>query len=209
VRLGGEVHDHVDPLIAKCLLDQLEVADVALHEDDPILEVAKALAVARVGKQVVRDDMVVRVALQAVADEVGADEPGGAGNEQPHRRAVYAGRNRAGSRRIFCKGDVDVPAGALPSRLSGRGCPRAMDFTRLAATFLAALGLAGSAPTGHAYRDAKQPASLKAHRSQPAIAVFVAATAGARRISLAQYGAYGYALRARATTRSSRTTTQD
>jgi stage II sporulation protein D len=70
-----------------------------------------------------------------------------------------------------------------------------MDFTRLAATFLAALGLAGSAPTGHAYRDAKQPASLKAHRSQPAIAsVFVAGHGWGHGIGLAQYGAYGYAL---------------
>src|SRR5215218_4423145 len=34
VRLGGEVHDHVDPMATEELLRQIEVADVTLHEAD-------------------------------------------------------------------------------------------------------------------------------------------------------------------------------
>lgn len=69
-----------------------------------------------------------------------------------------------------------------------------MDVTRLAATVFAALGLAGSAPVGHAYHVAKQPASHRAHRAQPLAAIFVAGHGWGHGIGLAQYGAYGYAL---------------
>ncbi|HWE22455.1 MAG TPA: SpoIID/LytB domain-containing protein, partial [Myxococcales bacterium] len=70
-----------------------------------------------------------------------------------------------------------------------------MDMTRLAATFLAALGLAGGAPAQHVYRLAKQPAAEGAHRLQPAIAsLFVSGHGWGHGIGLAQYGAYGYAL---------------
>jgi hypothetical protein len=69
-----------------------------------------------------------------------------------------------------------------------------MDVTRFAATILAALGLAGSAPVGHSFR-AKEPAAERAHRAQPAIAsVFVAGHGWGHGVGLAQYGAYGYAL---------------
>ena len=43
-------------------------------------------AVAGVGEQVERDDVVVRMALEPVADEVRADEAGRAGDEEPHAR---------------------------------------------------------------------------------------------------------------------------
>jgi stage II sporulation protein D len=69
-----------------------------------------------------------------------------------------------------------------------------MDVTRFAATILAALGLAGSAPVGHSY-EAKRPAAQRAHRAQPPIAsVFVAGHGWGHGVGLAQYGAYGYAL---------------
>jgi stage II sporulation protein D len=70
-----------------------------------------------------------------------------------------------------------------------------MDVTRLAATILAALGLAGSAPAGHVDHVTKQPAAHRSHGTQPAIAsVFVAGHGWGHGIGLAQYGAYGYAL---------------
>jgi len=70
-----------------------------------------------------------------------------------------------------------------------------MDMTRFAATILAALGLAGSAPGGHVYHVTKQPAAHRTQRAQPAIAsVFVAGHGWGHGIGLAQYGAYGYAL---------------
>ena len=48
------------------------------------LDVVEVGAVAGVGEQVERDDVVVRMALEPVADEVRADEPGAAGDEQAH-----------------------------------------------------------------------------------------------------------------------------
>jgi stage II sporulation protein D len=69
-----------------------------------------------------------------------------------------------------------------------------MDVTRFAATILAALGLAGSAPAGHVYHVTKQPAAHRAQRSQPLASIFVAGHGWGHGIGLAQYGAYGYAL---------------
>src|SRR5437764_7703901 len=88
------------------------------------------------------------------------------------------------------------PAAALGR---SRGCAPgpgacAMDVTKLAATILAALGLAGSAPAGHVYHVTKQPAAHKVHHSQPLASIFVAGHGWGHGIGLAQYGAYGYAL---------------
>lgn len=69
-----------------------------------------------------------------------------------------------------------------------------MDVTRLAAAMFAALGLAGSAPVGHAYHVTKQPAAQVAHHAQPLAAIFVSGHGWGHGIGLAQYGAYGYAL---------------
>jgi len=69
-----------------------------------------------------------------------------------------------------------------------------MDVTKLAATILAALGLAGSAPAGHVYHETKRPAALRTHRVQSLASIFVAGHGWGHGIGLAQYGAYGYAL---------------
>ena len=69
-----------------------------------------------------------------------------------------------------------------------------MDVTRFAATILAALGLAGSAPAHHVYHVAKRPAAHRTHQAQPLAAIFVAGHGWGHGIGLAQYGAYGYAL---------------
>ena len=80
VRLGRRVDDHVD--LADELLDQLRIADVPVHEREPLVahHVREILEVARVGERVERDDLVVGV-RQQVADEVRGDEAGSAGDE--------------------------------------------------------------------------------------------------------------------------------
>src|SRR5262249_41976154 len=86
VGLGREVDDRVDLLVAQDALCELAVADVAFDEGEPLLDVLEAGAVSGVREQVEDDDVVVRVALDPEADEVGADEPGSAGDEDSHRR---------------------------------------------------------------------------------------------------------------------------
>ena len=66
---------------ARVLADRLEIADVALDEGDPVLDVGQVGAVAGVGEHVEGDHVVVGVLLDPVADEVGADEAGTAGHE--------------------------------------------------------------------------------------------------------------------------------
>jgi hypothetical protein len=80
VRLGRGVDDHVH--LGHHLGDELGVADVAVHEREPLVgdHVGEVLQVARVGERVQRDDLVARVGEQ-VPDEVGRDEPGAAGDE--------------------------------------------------------------------------------------------------------------------------------
>ena len=94
MRLGGEVDDDVDLLLRQHALDELEVADVAL--DEAHVEPIEVAPVAGVGEQVERHDVVVGVLLEPVADEVRADEAGGAGDEQPHR--AYPALRRSGPR---------------------------------------------------------------------------------------------------------------
>ena len=77
MRLGGEVDDRVDSLVADDALGEVAVRDVPLDEDDAILDVLEAGTVAGVREQVERDDVVVGMSVEPVADEVGADEAGG------------------------------------------------------------------------------------------------------------------------------------
>src|SRR5205814_9237884 len=80
VRLGGEVDDDLDPLLAEQALDKLAVADVPLNEAHvQSVEVAR---VARVREEVERDDVVVRMPPEPPVDEVRADEAGGAGDKE-------------------------------------------------------------------------------------------------------------------------------
>ena len=86
VRLGREVHDRVELLVAQQSLGQLAVADVSFDEDDPVFNVLEARSTAGVGEQVEDDEVIVRMPLEPEADEIRADEPGAAGNEHSHRR---------------------------------------------------------------------------------------------------------------------------
>ena len=85
MRLGREVDDDLDVVLAQRRLRELAIADVTLDEDDPLLDRREALAVPRVREQVVDDDVVVGMPLEPVVHEVRADEPGSAGDEEAHR----------------------------------------------------------------------------------------------------------------------------
>ena len=69
---------------------RVEVADVPLDEDDPVLDVGQVGSVAGVGEHVVDDDVVVGVLFDPVADEVRPDETGTSGHEKAHRAAMLA-----------------------------------------------------------------------------------------------------------------------
>ena len=84
VRLGGEVDDRVDVLTTQRLLGHRLVADVALDEDDPVLDVGQAGSVAGVGEDVVDDDMVLWVLFDPVSGEVRPDETGTSRDEKAH-----------------------------------------------------------------------------------------------------------------------------
>src|SRR5665213_364017 len=84
VGLGGEVNDDVDVVLGQRGRHGLEVADVPLYEGDPVLDVGQVGPVAGIGEDVVGHHDIVRVAVDPVADEVRADEPGAAGHEESH-----------------------------------------------------------------------------------------------------------------------------
>ena len=64
MRFGREVDDRVDLLVADDTLGEVAVRDVTVDEDDRLLEVGEAGAVACVRQQVIRDDVVVRLTSQ-------------------------------------------------------------------------------------------------------------------------------------------------
>ena len=105
MRLGGEVDDRVDLLAPQRLLGGLRVADVALDEDDPVLDVGQVGSVAGVGEDVVDDDMVLGVLFDPVAGEVRPDETGTSRDEKAHSG-----------------GHISPGPGPLPCRGSGRRC---------------------------------------------------------------------------------------
>ncbi len=70
VRLGGEVDHDVDVVLPQQRLDQLAVADVAVHEGDRVQHVGEVLPAARVGQRVQGDQLVASVVLAPVSDEV-------------------------------------------------------------------------------------------------------------------------------------------
>ena len=103
VRLGCGVDDHVD--LGDDVGDELRVSDVAVDERQPLVRhhVGEVLEVAGVGERVERDDL-VRRRRQQMADDVRRDEPGAAGDESTHSRAVRARRRRARGRSCTAAG---------------------------------------------------------------------------------------------------------
>ena len=96
VRLGREVDDDVDLMLEQDVLDEVDIGDVRLDERNPLLRALEVGAVACVGQEVERDDRVVGMPLEPVVDEVGADEPGRAGDEDPHGGIVRVTPRRPG-----------------------------------------------------------------------------------------------------------------
>ena len=84
VGLGGEVDDGVDVVVCEQPVDQLGVADVAVHEAvvGGVVDVFEVLQVTGVGERIQVDDAILRMGLEPVADEIGADEAGAAGDEE-------------------------------------------------------------------------------------------------------------------------------
>ena len=83
MRLGGQVEHGRRPMLGEHARDRVAIGDVAAHERharivERSVEVQQA---ARVG-QLVDDDEAVGGVVEGVANEVGADEPGAAGDEQ-------------------------------------------------------------------------------------------------------------------------------
>ena len=81
--LGGEVDDIVEIVLCKQALDQLLVADVALHKDvaGVALNVLQVLKVAGIGQLVEVDQQNFRVLLEHIMHEVGTDKTGTAGDK--------------------------------------------------------------------------------------------------------------------------------
>ena len=85
VRLRREVDDRVAALHR--VGDRVGVLDAGVHEGvaRAVADVGEVLLAAGVGELVEHDDLVA-VLRDALADEVRADEPGSAADEQLHRR---------------------------------------------------------------------------------------------------------------------------
>ena len=81
--LGGEVDDIVEIVLCEQALDQLLVADVALHKDvaGVALNVLQVLKIAGIGQLVEVDQQNFRVLLEHIMHEVGTDKTGTAGDK--------------------------------------------------------------------------------------------------------------------------------
>jgi len=93
VRLGGEIHDRLGPLLREDPRHFRRVADVRPMEAVPGVprHVRKVRKVPRVGQLVHVHDGPVGVGPEDVPDEVRADESGPPGHENPHQRAPPSG----------------------------------------------------------------------------------------------------------------------
>jgi hypothetical protein len=86
VRLGREVDDGVGA--PHQAVDELGVGDAAVHELDLVGDRCQVLGVARVGEGVDDGEPPVRAGLAHAVDEVGADEPGAAGDQDLHEHLL-------------------------------------------------------------------------------------------------------------------------
>ena len=86
--LGGEIHHHVRMLLLEQVIDGLAVADVRLHEAEvgPTHDAFQRGQIAGVGQLVHADDTVLRMLVQHIENEVAADKPGAAGDNDGHKR---------------------------------------------------------------------------------------------------------------------------
>ena len=61
VRLGGEIHDHVDRFALEDVGHEIEIADVTLDEGEPAFDVDEIVAIAGVGEEIEGDHSVAGV----------------------------------------------------------------------------------------------------------------------------------------------------
>ena len=149
---------------------ELAVADVALDEHDPVLDRREVRPVARVGQEVVDDDVVVRVVLEPVVDEVRADEAGAAGDEKSHRAEGYAiALVEAGSARPSRQcGSTGAPARSLRRiACAGRGAGRPSSSVEIRRTRQSspASSKIASAKSAHVQSPAAARCQMPARRS--------------------------------------------
>ena len=81
--VGGEIDNRVNSVLLHDSFHFRCVTDVAVHEtiERVVLDVEQIVHIAGIGQLIVDDDTIVGVFVQHVANEVGADEPGPAGDE--------------------------------------------------------------------------------------------------------------------------------
>src|SRR6267378_1305251 len=84
MRLGGEVHEGVDPFLTQQARHEGPIADVAVYESKPglALEWREAHPVACIGERIENDQPVARVPAKPVMHEIGPDETSATGYEQ-------------------------------------------------------------------------------------------------------------------------------
>ena len=84
--LGGEVHHHVGVFLLKQVIDSLAVTDVRLHETEVGLvhDALQRGQVSGIGQLVHADNTILRVLVQHIENEVAADKPGAAGDDDGH-----------------------------------------------------------------------------------------------------------------------------
>ena len=87
VALGGEVHHHVGMLLLKQIVDGLAVTDIRLHETEVglIHDALQRRQVTGIGQLVHADNPILRVLVQHIENEVAADKPGTAGDDNGHK----------------------------------------------------------------------------------------------------------------------------
>ena len=99
VRLSRQVDDVRHPVTTEDGVEALRVGDVPGLEGVPRIarHVLQVREVPGVGELVVVDDVVARIRVEDMPDEVRADEPGAAGDEQPHGGSGRAKRRCSSS----------------------------------------------------------------------------------------------------------------
>ena len=82
--LCSEVHHAVEPVFCEERVEQRRVADVPAHEDvlRPVLHVAQVGEISGVGEQVVIHELNPRHRSQQAANQVRADEPSAASDQE-------------------------------------------------------------------------------------------------------------------------------
>src|SRR5581483_8943389 len=178
VRLGREVDDDLDALRLQQPLAPLEVPDVSFDEDNPVLDPGERPAIAGVRQQVEDDEVVVRVPLEPVMDEVRADEARPACDEKSHRGMTLArgAEIRFTNMTLLASPSIRMPVRALSLAL--------------------AVALIAAGPAAASGSDLQPVCAAGCVAAKPGTgALFLFSGHGwGHGIGMSQYGAWGYAL---------------